>query len=144
MGQWRHSCSGNAEEGISWIEDGIRDFRANRTILGVPFWLALKAEALYLANRTPEALAAIEEAEELVERNEQRVYSARLHQLRGVFLAAIGADETQIESSFRAAISTAKEQKSGSLAKQAEASYAEYRRQKAIAPGRREFQLPLW
>jgi hypothetical protein len=40
------------------------------------------------------------------------------------------SDRTQIEASFREAISTAKRQKSASLAKRAETSYAEYRRQK--------------
>ena len=47
---------------------------------------------------------------------------AELHRLRAVFLAAIGADETQIEASFCGAIRVAKEQKSVSLAKRAEAS----------------------
>jgi hypothetical protein len=97
----------------------------------VPFYLGLKAEVLYLADRTPEALEAITEAEALVERNEERCHCAELHRLRGVFLTAIGGDETQIEASFSAAISTAKRQKSISLAKRAEASYAENRRQKA-------------
>ena len=50
-----------------------------------------------------------------------------MHRLRGVFLAATGADETKIEASFRAAIDTAKQQKSVSLEKRAEATYAEYR-----------------
>ena len=55
---------------------------------------------------------------------------SELHRLRGLFLAAIGADESQIDASSCEAIRTAKEQKSVSLAKSAEASYAEYRRQK--------------
>jgi hypothetical protein len=38
-----------------------------------------------------------------------------MHRLRGVFLAAIGAEEAQIEASFCAAIRVAKEQKSISL-----------------------------
>jgi hypothetical protein len=42
----------------------------------------------------------------------------------------MGADDPQIEASFCEAIRTAKQQKSGSLAKRAEASHAEYRRQK--------------
>jgi hypothetical protein len=42
-------------------------------------------------------------------------------------LAAIGADEAEIEASFCAAIRTAKEQKSVSLEKSAEATYAEFR-----------------
>jgi hypothetical protein len=56
----------------------------------------------------------------------------------------MGADEAQIEASFREAIRTAKEQKSVSLEKRAEATYAEYRRQKTGEPGGRGFQLPLW
>jgi len=60
-----------------------------------------------------------------------------------VFLATLGADETQIEASFCEAIRIAKEQKSVSLEKRAEATYAEYRRQKTSAAGRREFRLPL-
>ncbi len=112
-------------------------------MLGLPSHLARKAEALYLADRTSEALEAIKEAGALAERFENRYWCAELHRLRGVFLAAIGADETQIEASFRAAISTAKKQKSLSLEKRAKQSYAEYRRQKASGSGGRGFRLAL-
>jgi len=61
-----------------------------------------------------------------------------------VFLTALGADETQIEASFCEALRIAKEQKSVSLEKRAEATYAEYRRQKASESGGRGFRLPLW
>jgi predicted ATPase len=141
---WARSASGDTAEGISWIEDGIGAHRANGSILTMPYLLALKAEALYFADRVSEALEAITEAEEAVERSEERWWRAELHRLRGVFLTAIGADETQIEASFYAAISTAREQKSISLAKRAEASYAEYRRQKASRAGGGGFRLPLW
>jgi hypothetical protein len=109
----------------------------------VPYCLGLKAEALHLAGRSSEALETIEEAEALVERSEERWCSAELHRLKGVFLAASGADEAQIESSFCEAIRVAKEQKSVLWAKRAEATYAEYRRKKASAAGGREFRLPL-
>jgi hypothetical protein len=98
----------------------------------------------HLADRKSEALEAINEAEALAERFEQRCYRAYLHRLRGVFLAALGAEETQIEASFQAAIRIAKEQKSISLEKRAEATYAEYRHQKASGSGGRGFRLPLW
>jgi len=55
----------------------------------------------------------------------------------------LGADETQIEASFQEAIRIAKEQKSVSLEKRAEATYAEYRRQKASGSGGRGIRLPL-
>ena len=61
--------------------------------------------------------------------------AAELHRLRGVFLACLGADETQIEASFCEAMRIAKEQKSISLERRAQATYAEYRRQKANASG---------
>ena len=113
---WARSTSGDIAEGISWIVDGIEEFRATGALLGVPFFLALKAEALQLADRTFEALEAIREAQGLVERFEERLWRADLHRLRGVLLAAMGADETQIEASFCEAIRSAREQKSISLA----------------------------
>ena len=112
-------------------------------MLALPVWLAQKAEALHLADRTSEALEAINEAEALAERFEQRFCCAKLHRLRGVFLANLGGEGTEIEASLRAAIRTAKEQKSVSLAKRAEGTYAEYSRQKASASGGRGFRLPL-
>jgi len=127
FGGWARSASGSTAEGIALIEDGIRDYRATGSMLRMPYYLALKAEALHLANRTLEALEAIKEAEAVVERFEERGSCAELHRLRGVFLTAMGADETQIEASFREAIRIAKEQKSTSLAKRAEATHTEYR-----------------
>ena len=61
----------------------------------------------------------------------------------GAFLAAMGADEAQIEASFCEPIRIAREQKSVSLEKRAEATYAEYRRQKASSLGARGLRLPL-
>jgi hypothetical protein len=97
-------------------------------VLALPVWLALKAEALHLADRTSEALKAIQEAEALAERFEQRFCCAKLQLLRGVFPGALGTDKGRIEASFCEAIRTAKEQKSLSLTKRAEATCAEYRR----------------
>jgi Protein kinase domain/NACHT domain len=140
---WARSASGDPVEGIQWIEQGIRDCRATGAMLHLPQFLALKAEAFYLANRTSEALEAINEAEVVAERFEQRWYLSELHRLRGVVLTAIGADGTQIEASFCAAIRIAREQKSISLERRAEETYAEYRRQQAIALGGQVFRVSL-
>jgi hypothetical protein len=66
---WVRSMSGDTAEGIPRIEQGIRDRRATGAVLGLPHSLTLKAEALYLADRTSEALEAINEAEALAEKN---------------------------------------------------------------------------
>jgi hypothetical protein len=65
-------------------------------VLGLQTYLARQAQALYPADRTSEALEAINEAEALAERSEERGVFSRVHRLRGVFLAALGADEMQI------------------------------------------------
>jgi hypothetical protein len=79
----------------------------------------------------------------VLERTEERWFSAELHRFRAVFLAFVGADGAQIKTSFDEAIRIARKQKSVSLQKRAEASYAEYRRQKASASVGRGVRLPL-
>jgi tetratricopeptide (TPR) repeat protein len=127
---WARSASGDTATGIPEIEQGVRDFRSTGTLLSLPYYLGLKAEALYFGGRTSDALETINEAEKIVERSEERQWSAELHRLRGVFLAAMGADENAIEACFCKAIGTARELKSVPLARRAEASLAEYRHQK--------------
>jgi hypothetical protein len=56
----------------------------------------------------------------------------------------MGADEANIQASLCAAIRIAKERNSVSLEKRAEATYAEYRRQKTSGSGGRAIRLPLW
>jgi hypothetical protein len=139
---WARSASGDTE-GISESDEGIRGMRATGQTRGVPGCLLLKSEALHLADRTSEALAVLEEAEALVERSEERWCFAELHRLRGVFLAWMGGDETQIEASFFEARKIAKEQKSISLEKRAEGTHAEYHRLKASGAAGRGFRLLL-
>jgi predicted ATPase len=141
---WAQSVSGNTAEGLSWIRNGIEGWGATGAMLLIPYWLALKAEALHLANRTPEALEAIREAEALVERSEERWCGVELHRLRGVFLVGMAADETPIEASFCEAVGMAKQQKSISLQRRAETTYAGYQRQKASGSGGSGFRQPLW
>ena len=140
---WARNAFGDFAEGISGIEGGIRDLRATGAVLGMPIFLARKAEALHLAGRTSEALEAISEAETVAERFEQRYFCAELQRFRGVFLVAMGAEGTQIEASFCAAIKIARAQMSISLERRAEENYAEYRRQKATESGGRGLRLPL-
>jgi hypothetical protein len=79
----------------------------------------------------------------MVEKIEERHHLAELHRLRAVFLASMGADETQIEASFLEAIAIAKSQKSISLENRAKRTYSEYRRQKASALGGKALRLSL-
>jgi predicted ATPase len=140
---WALSASDHSAEGIPRIQDGIEGWRETGAMLVMTYWLALKAEAFYLADRISEALEAIREAESIVERSDERWWCAELYRLRGVFLTTIDGEEAQIVASFREAIRIAREQKSLFLEKRAEATYAGYRRQKASALGGHGFRLPL-
>jgi serine/threonine protein kinase/tetratricopeptide (TPR) repeat protein len=139
---WARSASGDTAEGIPWIEQGIRDFRATGVVPPLAYYLLLKAEALYSTDRTSEALELIKEAEATVEKFGVHTSRAELHRLRGVFLTAMGADEFEIEASFCEAIRIARAQKSISLGKRAEGTYSEYQRRKA--PAECGLRLPLW
>ena len=70
---------------------------------------------MYLADRTSEALEALSQGEATLERTGERYSRPEYHRLRDVFLAALGANETQVEASLCAAISTARQQKAISL-----------------------------
>jgi hypothetical protein len=69
---WALSASGKTTEGIAWIEDGIRDLRATGAVVGLASHLRVKAEALYLADRTSEALEALSQGEVMLERTGER------------------------------------------------------------------------
>jgi serine/threonine protein kinase len=139
---WARTAAGDTVEGISWINEGIQDLRTIGAIQ-IPSWLLLKADALHLADRTAEALEAIEEAQAHIEIYGERWHLSELYRLRALLLAATGGDNTKIEDSFHAAISTAKQQKSLSLEKRAEASYAAYRRHNPSVGTRDGLRLPL-
>jgi predicted ATPase len=127
---WARSASGDTDAGVAWIEDGIRDWLETGAVRIMPFWLSLKAEALYLAGRTPDALETIKKAVALSEGSGEREWYPELQRLRGAFLVAIGANKTEVEAAFGESIRTAQQQKSVSMLKRAEASYAEYRSQR--------------
>jgi len=46
---WARSVSGDTAQGISWIEEGIEDFRETGVTPSVPYWLALKGRSFALS-----------------------------------------------------------------------------------------------
>jgi predicted ATPase len=84
---WARAVSEDVTDGLALIEAGIHERCATGSMLAMPFFLALKAEALHLAGRTSEALDTIREADAFVDQYEERAWCTELHRLRGVFLA---------------------------------------------------------
>jgi hypothetical protein len=132
-------------EGISWIEQGIRDYRATGTVLGLPAHLARKAEALHLEDRTSDL--------KLLKQSTRRKHWLKDLSSVSIFPACTGSAvcfsrlwvRTRPKLRLRSA-KPSESQRSRSqflLEKRAEATYGEYRRQKASGSGGRGFRLPL-
>jgi hypothetical protein len=75
---WAYSVSSDTVKGISPIEEGMEHYRATGSAIGRPMSLALKAEALYLGDRTSEALETISEAQVHAQRFEVCWWCAEL------------------------------------------------------------------
>jgi len=77
-------------------------------VLVGPHFLALLAETMANAGQTTPALSAVDEAIELVHRNNEGYYLAELYRLRGEFLFAGGAE--QAAASLKQSIEIAERQ----------------------------------
>ena len=49
FGGWARSASGDTAAGLTWIEDGLRQWRTTGAVRVTPVWLTIKAEALHFA-----------------------------------------------------------------------------------------------
>jgi tetratricopeptide (TPR) repeat protein len=140
---WASSFDGDPNEAITRVEAGIADYQATGSVLNLPYLHALKAEVLYRASRTLEAIKTLGEAERMVEKCKDRWWCAEMHRLRAIFLCALGANHSEIETSFIAAIATAREQNAITLLTRAKRTFAKYRRRKVKTPGGHSFRLSL-
>lgn len=84
----RHASRFPSKKSRYKATDALGFFRSTGTVTGLPYFLELKARALYLAERAPEALDAINEAESLAERYEQHTVLSGLYRLPLSFSAA--------------------------------------------------------
>jgi serine/threonine protein kinase/predicted ATPase len=83
FGGWALARQGQPEEGVEMIRAGLVAHREAGTGLQRTYYLALLAEALGQTGRSEEALAAIDEAADEMQRTAERFYEAELHRLKG-------------------------------------------------------------
>jgi serine phosphatase RsbU (regulator of sigma subunit) len=103
---------GRVEQGIRLLQDGLEAYRGTGAELAVPYYLSILAEGCLLAGRFAEAHAALDEALELVEKNDERFQEAELYRLKGELALTESGDRTLAEDCFRRAIQTAQRQQS--------------------------------
>jgi DNA-binding winged helix-turn-helix (wHTH) protein/predicted ATPase len=124
---WALAMQGQAEEGISHMQQGLAAYRATGAEYCRPFWLAMLAEAYDQVGRADEGLRALDEALAHVNKTEERFWEAELHRLQGELLliqgtgkgsARTAAPELSIlaeaESCFQRALDVARRQQAKS------------------------------
>jgi uncharacterized protein (DUF924 family)/class 3 adenylate cyclase len=105
---WADAIAGDLEGGITRMRLHMSELKAAGSEYISDRCLSFIATALGRLRRFDEALRAIEESFEFVERTGQRYYEAELHRLKGeLLLAQSASNAAQAESCFRTAIEVA-------------------------------------
>ena len=93
-------------EGLALVNAGIDGFVSTGGLQHVPFLKLSLVEGHYLNGDMAEALGALEEIRDLVERTDQRFYEPEMHRQRGIVLEVIGRTD-EAAAAFREAIAVA-------------------------------------
>jgi predicted ATPase len=109
---WADAQSGEARTGIALIRDGMAaTTEATGSRVATPFYLVLLAEALALAGKIEEGLAALDDALAQAAVSGVRGWDAEIHRLRGDLSGRLPhPDPAKAEDSFHIALAIAREQ----------------------------------
>jgi class 3 adenylate cyclase/predicted ATPase len=142
---WAEAQRDEATTGIARIRDGLAAFEATGTRNNTPLFLALLAEALALAGKMEEGLAALDDALAKAAVSGERGWSAEIHRLRGVLTARLPhPDPVKAEESFRTALAIAREQGTRGYELRAATSLARLCREQGSLTEARDLLAPVY
>jgi class 3 adenylate cyclase/predicted ATPase len=136
---WALSEQGQVEEGIARVQQGLVALRTIGAEVFRPYGVAVLAEAYSKAGQPEQGLAALAEALQFVEKNDERFYEAEMYRLKGELLlqqenqkvkgkgqkAKVETEaQSEAEECFRKAINIAQRQQAKSLELRAATSLA--------------------
>lgn len=90
---WSSAVTGNLEEGLATIEQGLEGWDATGSIICKGIFLGLHAEVLNLAGRHDEALAVVDDGIALTRKHSEVMSEIDLHRYRGESLYHLGRNE---------------------------------------------------
>jgi predicted ATPase len=142
---WAIAQQGEATTGIAIIRDGLAAAEATGSRVCTPFHLALLAEALALAGKIEEALAALDDALAQATSSGERGWDAEIHRLRGELTGRLPyPDPAKAEESFRTALAIAREQGTRGYELRAATSLARLWREQGRLADARDLLAPLY
>lgn len=121
---WALATQGKGDEGISQIEEGMTTHKNTEGELARPYFLALQAEVNLEIGKAEDGLMTLDEALEIVNKNEERFYEAELYRLKGELLLALSEEnqavrlnslQAEAEACFSQAVGFARRQSAKSL-----------------------------
>jgi DNA-binding winged helix-turn-helix (wHTH) protein/class 3 adenylate cyclase/predicted ATPase len=124
MRGWALAEQGSAEEGIVQLHQGLAIWRGMGVELGVPYFLAMLAEAYGKEGQAEEGLRILAEALDIMQRNDERRLEAELYRLKGELLLqeGIGRDHGRTSNTEALIVANTKRRKgTHSLSLQTEA-----------------------
>lgn len=108
---WALVQLGQVEEGVRWLEVGLSAWRAQNNLQFMPHRLCLYAEGLLLAGRRSDAVEAITEALQLVERNHEAVLAPLVRLIYANILLVGGrSEQARAEEQLNLALRLASDQ----------------------------------
>jgi predicted ATPase len=108
---WAAAYRGDVSAGIADIRESMDRRRSMGMGAVWPWFFALLAEAQGLAGQVDDGLSSLEEALGWVERNDERLYEAEVHRLRGeLLLTRDTPDAAEAEDCFQQALTISRKQ----------------------------------
>jgi predicted ATPase len=142
---WADTQRGQAATGIARIRDGLAAYESTSARSGTPYHLALLAEALALAGKIEEGLAALDDALAKAAVSGERGSDAEIHRLRGELTGRLPyPDPAKAEDSFRTALAIAREQGTRGYELRAATSLARLWREQGRQGEARDLLAPVY
>jgi len=142
---WAEAQKGEATTGIARIRDGMAAVDATGAYVNTAFYLALLAEALALAGKIEEALAALDDALAKAAVSGAKRWDAEVHRLRGELTGRLPYPHpVKAEDSFRTALAISREQGTRGYELRAATSLARLHRDQGRYGEARDLLAPVY
>jgi predicted ATPase len=140
---WALSVQGRGADGLAQMRQGLADYRATGTMLDLPWFLGVLAEAYGSANRVDAGLETVAEA--LTIADKAGYYEAELYRLKGELLRQHAVSNvSQAEACFQQALTVARHQQAKSLELRAAMSLARLWQQQGKREEGRALLAPIY